>query len=643
MSVPSLLLLILCLLAPHRAAAQPSPSPPLSSPAQLGELKKLSIEELAETDITGSGRRPEQLEEAADAVTVITSDDLRRYGVMNLPQALRLAETLHVAQVAGPGYAISERGFNITTANKMLVMIDGRTVYSPVFGGVFWEAQDLLIADIDRIEVVRGPGGTLWGANAVNGVIHVVMKNAADTRGTFVNAAVGTHEMGPFAVRHGGRFRTAGSYRVYGKVRSLDAAELLAGGSAGNEHTFGQAGFRIEADRTGNNFAVLQGDLFSGDTGLGVDTDRSITWRGGNLLARWTGRSDRGAETTLQAYYDYFYRRVPVQYRGELHTIDLDAQHRRSLDRHLVIVGAGYRHYRGDDLGDGPAFFFEPEQRVSHRSNVFAQAELRLRPELFAILGAKLEHNEFTGAELQPTAAVRWTRGTQTLWGSVSKAVRVPTRFDTDLRVRVPNTDTIALTGSEDFRSETVIAYEAGFRTRVGSRFSIDVAAYNNRYDELRSQETPSPPIPIVLMNMMNATTRGVELGSKVQVLPWWQIAAGYRHLWKQFTFDAGSTDRTGGAAEANDPRHLVKFRSYLNAGARVEFDAFFRYVSSLPNPPVDAYSELDARLGYHVRPGWDLSVIGTNLLSPSHLEFRSGTPPQVYERAVTLRSTWRF
>jgi iron complex outermembrane receptor protein len=219
----------------------------------------------------------------------------------------------------------------------------------------------------------------------------------------------------------------------------------------------------------------------------------------------------------------------------------------------------------------------------------------------------------------------------------------VPTRFDTDLRVRVPNTDTIALTGSEDFRSETVIAYEAGFRTRVGSRFSIDVAAYNNRYDELRSQETPSPPIPIVLMNMMNATTRGVELGSKVQVLPWWQIAAGYRHLWKQFTFDAGSTDRTGGAAEANDPRHLVKFRSYLNAGARVEFDAFFRYVSSLPNPPVDAYSELDARLGYHVRPGWDLSVIGTNLLSPSHLEFRSGTPPQVYERAVTLRSTWRF
>ena len=457
MLMPSLLALLLCLLVHVAAAAQPTP-PPLSSQATLGELKKLSIEELAETDITGSGRRPERLEEVAAAVTVITSDDLRRYGVMNLPQALRLAETLHVAQVAGPGYAISERGFNITTANKMLVMIDGRTVYSPVFAGVFWEAQDLLIADIDRIEVLRGPGGSVWGANAVNGVIHVVMKNAADTRGTFVNAAVGTAATGPFAVRHGGRFRSAGSYRVYGKVRQNAATELLAGGSAGNEHTFGQAGFRIESDRTGHNFAVLQGDLFSGDTGLGVGSDRSITWRGGNLLARWTGRTDAGAETTLQAYYDYFYRRVPVQYRGELHTVDLDAQHQRPFGRHVLVAGGGYRHYRGDDLGDGPAFFFEPQQRVSHRSNVFAQAQFQLRPQLFAILGSKLEHNEFTGAELQPTAAVRWTRGTQTLWGSVSRAVRVPTRFDTDLRFRIPNTNTIALTGSEDFRSETLIA-----------------------------------------------------------------------------------------------------------------------------------------------------------------------------------------
>ena len=616
------------------------------SQAQLEELKRLSIEELAETDITGSGRRPEQLDEVASAVTVITSDDLRRYGVMTLPQALRLADTMHVARVAGPGYALSLRGFNITTANKMLVMIDGRTVYSPVFAGVFWEAQDIVIADIDRIEVVRGPGGTLWGANAVNGVIHVITKTAFETRGTFINAAIGTETTGPFAVRHGGRFGAAGSYRVYAKVRKDDDAELQSGAPAGNEHTFGQSGFRIESDRSGRNFAVLQGDFFAGDTGLGVDVDRSITLRGGNLLARWTRQSANRGETTLQAYYDYFYRRVPQQYRGELHTVDLDAQHQRALGRHTLVVGGGYRQYHGDDLGDGPGFFFDPQQRVSHRSNVFGQAQFDVGKGVFLSVGTKLEHNEFTGVEVQPMAAARWTRDRQTLWATVSRAVRVPTRFDVDLRFRVPNTSLLALTGTEGFRSESVIAYEAGYRARVGQRFSIDVAAFNNRYDDLRSQELspPIPPgIPIQLMNMLNADTRGVEISSRVQAAPWWQIDGGYTHFWKRFTFDPGSTDRTGGASEANDPRHLFKVRSYINAGNRFEIDGFFRYYGALPNPPVDAYSELDARVGYRLQPGWELSLIGSNLLHKNHLEFRGGTPPELFERAVTLRSTWRF
>ena len=632
--VPVVGFLLLC-----AAASAPAQSP---SQSQLEELKKLSIEELAETDITGSGRRPEQLEEVAAAVTVITSDDLRRYGVMNLSQALRLADTMHVAQVNGPGSAISLRGFNITTANKLLVMIDGRTIYNPIFGGVFWEAQDLVIADIDRIEVVRGPGSTLWGANAVNGVIHVITKSAADTRGTFVNAAAGTSVLGPFAVRHGGRFGAAGSYRVYAKVRSDGATKLESGGSAGNEHNFGQAGFRVESDRAGNNYAVLQGDTFAGDTGLGVDLDRSIAWRGGNLQARWTHRADSGHETTLVGFYDFFYRRVPQQYRGELHTLDFDAQHQRSFGRHILVVGGGYRNYRGDDLGEA-GFFFEPQRRVSHRSNIFAQAEFELHSELFLTAGAKLEHNEFTGTELQPSIALRWTRDAQTLWGSVYRAVRVPTRFDTDLRLRIPTNNTIVLTGNEEFKSESLIAYEAGYRARLGNRVSLDVTGFENRYDDLRSQEIPPTVIPVTLMNMLNATTRGVEITGKAQLLGPWQIATGYTHLWKRLTFDPGSTDRTGGAAEGNDPDHIFKLRSYLDLGSRLEFDAFFRYVGALPQPAVAAYSELDARLGYRLAPGWDLSLIGTNLLSPAHLEFRGGTPPQVYERAVTLRSSWRF
>lgn len=614
------------------------------SPPRLDDLKKLSIEELAETDITGAGRRPEQLEDAASAVSVITSDDLRRYGVMSLPEALRLADTLHVANVGGPAWAISSRGFNITTANKMLVMIDGRTIYSPVFAGVFWEAQDVLIADIDRIEIVRGPGGTLWGANAVNGVIHIITKSAADTRGTFVNAAAGSQGWGPVAVRHGGRFGSAGSYRAYAKLRWTEAGELASGGSSANGHDFGQAGFRVESERSGRNHLVIQGDAFGGDTGVAGDAGRSIRWRGGNVLGRWTQRAGGGAVTALQGYYEYFARRVPAQYTGTLHTIDFDAQHQRPLGRHLLVAGGGYRQYRGDDLGDGPAFFFEPRRRASHRSNLFGQAQFVLSPRWFATAGVKLEHNGFTGAEVQPSAALRWSRGSQTLWSSVSRAVRVPTRFDVDLRIRIPDTPVIALTGTDDFKSESVVVYEVGYRTRFGNRLSIDAVAFNSRYDDLRSQEFPvQPGEPVRLMNRLNAQTRGVELTGKAQIVDRWQVAAAYTHLWAAFTFDPGSTDPTGGTSEANDPRHMFKVRSYLNLGARIEVDAFVRHIAALPQPAVDAYTEATLRLGYHLRPGWDVALIGANLLSGGHVEFIGGTPPELVRRSVTVRSTWRF
>jgi iron complex outermembrane recepter protein len=632
-----LFFLLVALALPGYAAAQPP------SQSQLSDLKRLSIEELAETDVTGSGRRPEQLDRVAAAVTVITSDDLRRHGALTLPDALRLAEFLHVAQVNGPGYAISARGFNISTANKLLVMIDGRTVYSPVYSGVFWDAQDLIIHDIERIEVVRGPGGTLWGANAMNGVIHIITKNAADTKGTFVSAAIGSSSTGPIGIRHGGRFGAAGSYRIYGKVREDAAATLLSGGSAGNEHAFGQSGFRIESGRTGNSFAVLQGDVFAGDTGVVLDVDRSTRSRGGNLLGRWTRRGNGGTETTVQAYYDYFYRRVPDQYRGVLHTLDVDAQHQRAFPRTIVVVGGGYRHYRGDDLGDGPGFFFDPRQRVSHRSNVFAQAELALTPELFVTAGVKLERNEFTGVEPQPSLAGRWSRGASTIWATASRAVRVPTRIDTDLRLRDPNTSLVSLTGSEDFRSETLMAIEAGYRTRFGQRASLEIAAYNNRYDDLRSQEAQAPPMPIRLMNLGNAVTRGLEISGRLQLAPWWQASGGYTRFWKTWTFDPGSTDRTGGAAEGNDPKHMLKLRSVIDIGSRLELDSVLRYIGALPAPAVEAYTELDVRLGYRIRAGWDVALIGDSLLHPNHLEFRGTTPPQVYKRSVTVRTTWRY
>lgn len=626
--------LVIALLLTNTASAQTPRS------AKLEELKQLSIEELVDTDVTTASRRIERLADVAAAVTVITGEDLRRMGVMTLPQALRLAGHLQVSQVSGPQYAITARGFAISTANKMLVLIDGRTVYSPIFAGVFWEAQDVIMQDVARIEITRGPGGSVWGANAVNGVINVITKNAADTRGTFVNLSAGSSTLGPYTVRHGGRLGKSGSYRAYVQTRFEGSHQLTSGIDAQDDFDFGQAGFRIETAQKGQSEAFLQGDFYTGTTGLLNSPEANLS--GGNLLAR-ASKTSGDHVSSVQVYFDHTYRRVPNQYRGVLNTFDVDAQHHWTSGRHNLVAGAGYRLYDGDDLGDGPGFFFEPRQRTSHRVNVFAQDEVRLAPGLFLTVGSKLERNEFTGFELQPTVRARWSRAHQSVWGAVSRAVRVPTRFDTDLRFRFPGSTTqLVLTGSDAFESETVIAYEAGYRRQIQERVSIDVATYVNHYDDLRSQEF-RPAQPILLSNKLNALTRGVETTSAVQLAKWWQLHLSHAYLWKDLTFDPGSTDPTKGTSEANDPHNVFKVRSYINATERIEVDAFFRYYGALPAPAVPAYDELDLRVGYRIKPGWDVSVIGNSLRHERHLEFIAGTAPETYERSVTLRSVWRF
>lgn len=606
---------------------------------RLEELKQLSIEELVDTDVTTASRRIERLADVAAAVTVITGEDLRRMGVMTLPQALRLAGHLHVAQVSGPQYAISARGFAISTANKLLVLIDGRTVYSPVYSGVFWEAQDVVIQDIARIEITRGPGGSIWGANAVNGVINVITKNAVDTRGTFVNASAGTSMLGPYAIRHGARLGSSGSYRTYVKVRFEGSHQLVNGADARDDFDFGQAGFRLESDQSRPSHAFLQGDAYTGTTGLSNGSEADIS--GGNLLGRWTQTSGDHV-SSVQVYYDHTYRRVPNQYRGVLNTFDLDVQHHWQAGRQNLVFGAGYRHYDGDDFGDGPGFFFDPRTRSSHRFNVFVQDEINVARGLFITAGSKFERNEFTGVEVQPTVRARWSVAKRSVWGAVSRAVRVPTRFDTDLRFRLPNSEALLLTGSAAFRAETVLAYELGYRRQVRDRLSLDIATYVNRYDDLRTQEL-APGRPITLGNMMNGLTRGVETTATAQLARWWQLHLSHTYMWKELSFDPASTDITEGASEGNDPRHIVKVRTYINATDRVEIDAFFRRIGALPQPAVNAYSELDTRVGYRVKPGWDLSLIGAHLLHDRHVEFRAGTAPETFERAVTLRSVWRF
>jgi iron complex outermembrane receptor protein len=610
------------------------------------DLKRLSIEELAALDVTSVSRRSERLSETAAAISVIRGDDIRRSGVTTLPEAMRLADALDVARVNSSTWAISARGFNTNPANKLLVLLDGRSVYSPLSSGTFWDAQEVLLNDVDRVEVIRGPGGSLWGANAVNGVVNIIMKDAEDTRGDFVTVTGGSDEHVLAGARHGGRLGSRGSYRVYGRYRQRGPQVFTAtGSSSGDPVQTGKGGFRVESGRQAASRWLLEGDLYRGTTGFSDRPDGDIA--GGNLVGRWTRRFSSTAEFRTQVNYDRTYRRVPRQFEERRHTFDIDTQQRLMAGtRHNVVLGGGFRVTHGNDLGTA-GFFFTPQVRTSTLVSLFAQDEITIAPRrLFLTIGSKFERNDFTGLEVQPTVRVRWSPTfRQTAWGAVSRAVRLPTRFDTDLRFRNVETGAITLEGSEDFKSEEVIALEGGYRIRPISRLTLDVAAFSNRYDRLRSTELVLRPAPvIVLRNLLNARTSGVEIGATAQPVPPWRVHGAYAYFSKDLSFDPGSRDVYQGRVEGNDPAHQLSVRSYLDLPHGLAFDAFFRRAGRRPDPIVRAYQELDLRLGWMVKGGWEISVIGQNLLHPHHSELLPVSAPHYdFKRGVSLRSAWHF
>lgn len=616
---------------------------PVATTAQ--DLKRLSIEELAEIDVTSVSRRPERLSQVPAAVSIVRQEDIRRAGSVTLAETMRLGVGLDVARSDGRTWAITARGFNITTANKLLVLMDGRTLYSPLFAGTFWDVQDTLIADIDRIEVIRGPGGTLWGANAVNGVINILTKDASTTHGNVGLLAFGTEERLVASARHGGRIGTAAHYRVFGKYRRRDANVFSTGEPAADELQFGQGGFRVDSADRGATRWTIQGDAYRGTEGLFDRDDTDVA--GANVLARWARRYSGASELTVDAYYDRTDRDVPLQFEESRETFDVDVQRRLPIaGRHDVIVGGDFRITSGRDVGSG-GFVFVPTRETDQLFSVFAQDEVAIRPNvLYLTLGSKLERNDFTGFEVQPTVRLRATLSDrQTAWGSVSRAVRLPTRLDTNLRILNPATGEVVLSGSETFDPESVVAYEAGYRVRPLRRLSLDFAGFVNRYDDLRSQEGPAGERPFTLLaNMLNAVTSGVEVATTAQIVDRWRVHAWGSYLHKDLSLDPGSLDMTAGRAEGNDPAFLLSVRSLVDLPHGVEFDGLFRHTASRPFPAVPAYSELDLRLGWIPRPGWELSLVGQNLLHRSHQELGSSAPRRYeFERGVFLRSKWRF
>jgi iron complex outermembrane receptor protein len=639
----ALLAVSLVAMAPGVVAQQVDSLPPSSDSVSSPDvLKTLSVEELMNVVVTSVSRRAEPLAHAASAIQVITQADIRRSGATSLPEALRLASNLQVAQVDSREWAISARGFNGTIANKLLVLIDGRSVYTPLFSGVFWDVQDVLLADIDRIEVISGPGATLWGANAVNGVINVITKSPKETSGLLASAG-GGGPLGAFGnARYAGTAGKGVSYRVYGKGFDREASLLPTGLEAADDWQMGQGGFRAEWENSEVNRFSLQGDAYGGVMTMPAGRDASLN--GGNLMARWARTLSPTSDIRLRAYFDRTYRDNPGAFGEGLNTYDVELQHRTQLgQRHNLVWGATYRLLDDHIRNDGPLAFLPADISRSWFGG-FVQDEITLVPDRLTVaLGTKLEHNEYTGFEIQPSGRVNWRASrSSTLWAAVSRALRTPSRIDRE--AFVPGQPPFFLAGGPDFRSEEEVAYELGYRLQH-RMLTLSLSTFYSRYEGLRSVEQANPPapVPLVIGNGLDGQSYGAELAAEMQLLKPWRLRLGYTELRVDLWTKPTSTDATGGLGESFTPDRQVAVQSYLDLPLDLRVYGGLRYVGEISNQQLPAYTELDARLTWNATPQLGLSLVGQNLLHRRHAEFGGPAARHQIERGLHGAVEWAF
>ncbi len=619
--------------------------PPSATSQSPRELKKLSLEELVDVEITSASRRPGLLSQAASAIDVVTAETIRRSGVTSLPDALRLAAGVQVAQIDGHSWAISARGFNLGTANKLQVLMDGRSLYTPLYSGVFWDVQQTFLPDLEQIEVIRGPGATLWGANAVNGVINIRSKNAKDTQGFLVDTA-GGEELGYAGVRYGGKIGSNTFYRAWVMHTRRDELSLADGSGAGDATDFTKGGFRIDSTVGVDDALTLQGDGYGGSFGQHNAGDISVD--GGNVLARWTHELAADSNLTVQTYYDRTHRLIPALFEEERNTFDLELEGRRVFNRHDFVYGANYR-LSADEIGNlGPQFAFLPDDRTVHLVSGYLQDEWHVVPRRFSLgLGSKFEWNSFSGFELQPSGRFIWTpSNTQSLWGAISRAVRTPTRIDQDIFAPNPSTGSaFSFVGNRGFRSEVVVAYELGYRVEPTPRLAFDLATYYNEYDNLRSIEPRGGPgTPLRFDNKIEGSSYGATLSTHWRVTDGWRLDGNFSALHLDLHGAPGSLDPAKGRANGNDPDFFFTVRSSLDLPWHLQFDTVVRYVSDLPQPATPAYTALDLRLAWKPRPNFEVALVGRNLLDPQHPEFASATAvTREVDRSVFATLKWTY
>ncbi|MDF3029762.1 MAG: TonB-dependent receptor, plug [Moraxellaceae bacterium] len=626
--------------------AMPARSARTDDPSPASDLKQLSMDELLNINVTSVFRRPEKISAAPSSIQVITQEDIRRSGATSLPEALRLATNLQVAQIDARQWAITARGFNNSTANKLLVQIDGRIVYTPLYAGVFWDAQDTLLEDIDRIEVISGPGTTLWGTNAVNGVINIITRTAKSTDGVVLAAGAGTELRDSLALRWADRIRSGLHYRVYGKLTGRDATEL--GGQDGSDAwRMGQGGFRVGWEPTAVDLVMVQGDIYDGSSEQPLGSDIDI--EGGNVSSRWTRWLSAHSDLQVQVYFDRTHRNIPGVFGEDLETWAADFQHHvRAGERHDIVWGLNYRQAR-DDVANSAQLAFMPPQLEQEWLSGFFQDEIALLPDrLYLTLGSKLERGAYGHHAVEPSARIAWhARREQLWWAAVSRAERLPSRIDRDFFV--PAAPPHLLAGGPGFGPEELVAWELGYRGRLGPRLNLAVSTFYNDYADVRSLEQVAPPapLPVVISNGQNAESYGVELRADYHVSDDWWLHAGLTELRMDIGPQAGSTDSSYGASEAHDPHHQLSLRSELTLRERWEVDGMLRYVSAIRNRNVPAYTELDVRLGWHPArlPALEFSLLGRNLLHSRHVEFGTApsTPPHETQRSVFGKLTWRY
>jgi iron complex outermembrane receptor protein len=605
----------------------------------------LSLEELATIQITTVSRKAEGLAHAAASVFVISAADVRRAGASTLPEALRLAPNLQVARVDARNYAVTARGFNSPFENKLLVLVDGRTVYSPLFSGVFWDAQDLLLEDLDRIEVISGPGATLWGANAVNGVINIITRGAADSQGTLLGAGAG-RGLKTGTARHGGKLGN-GHYRVYGKSAQGDDTQGANGQATLTGWRRRQAGFRIDLPAFAGS-ATLQGDAYDGRLRQAGTHDIAIG--GANLLARVTRPLDDGSELRLQAYLDHTRRAQPNAFIEHLDTADLELQHSVTLSaRQQLVWGGGYR-VAFDRVQNGAWFGFLPAARDLRWSNLFAQDEILLAPTLRLTGGLKVERNSYTGAEYLPSLGLAWQAAPDhLLWTALARALRVPSRIDRDLYAPTnPPLDhgvaRYSLAGGPDFVSEVARVAQVGYRGQPLPGLSYAVTAYYSQYQRLRTLEPNPAGAGGVFLNKAAGSSRGVELSGRVDLTPHWRLVGGLAAQRLELHADPDSADLTGATGLANnDPASWSMLHSSWDLSDSVELDVSVRHVGELPKPLVPSYTALDLRVGWKIGPDVEASLLAQNLLASGHAEFGAAPGRSVFERSLSGHLTWRF